>query len=66
MGTKRGAVKKRITKETQIEVRLVLTARSTLTGIGFFDHAPFFAFHAGFGLDLIAKRRFGGRLSSHS
>jgi imidazoleglycerol-phosphate dehydratase len=58
MGTKRGAVKKRITKETQIEVRLCLDGGEINidTGIGFFDHMLHsFAFHAGFGLDLIAK-----------
>jgi imidazoleglycerol-phosphate dehydratase len=55
---KRGPCKKRITKETEIEIRLCLDGGDIKvdTGIGFFDHMLHsFAFHGGFGLELTAK-----------
>jgi imidazoleglycerol-phosphate dehydratase len=55
---KRGSCKKRITKETEIEIRLCLDGGDIKvdTGIGFFDHMLHsFAFHGGFGLELTAK-----------
>jgi imidazoleglycerol-phosphate dehydratase len=55
---KRESYKKRITKETEIEVKMCLDGGDIKinTGIGFFDHMlNSFAFHGGFGLDLSAK-----------
>lgn len=55
---KRESYKKRITKETEIEVKLCLDGGDIKinTGIGFFDHMlNSFAFHGGFGLDLSVK-----------
>ena len=55
---KRESYKKRITKETEIEVKMCLDGGDIKinTGIGFFDHMlNSFAFHGGFGLDLSVK-----------
>jgi imidazoleglycerol-phosphate dehydratase len=57
-GAVRSAKIVRKTKETSVELSLVLDGGAVAvdTGIGFFDHMlELFAFHAGFGLSLTAK-----------
>ena len=56
---KRAASVKRVTKETDIRIRIALEGRSRIrvqTGIGFFDHMlQALALHGGLDLDLVAR-----------